>query len=88
MWVSFLSRVLQCPLERTSPAMYHVDVHEHESILQGKQVEVMSVDGVELRAQYRRKIEIPGSPSTPVEWYSEAAEGRTQSMKEKEGKVK
>ncbi len=48
----------------------------------------MSVDGVELRAQYRRKIEIPGSPPTPVEWYSEAAEGRTQSMKEKEGKVK
>src|SRR5258708_11191857 len=87
MWVSFLPRVLQCPLQRTFQAMYNVDVHEHESILQGKQVEVMS-DGVELRAQYRRKIEIPGSPPTPVEWYSEAAEGRTQSMKGKEGKVK
>jgi hypothetical protein len=50
--------------------MYRVDVHEHGSILPGKRVEVMSVDGVEQRTRYyRRTIEMPGylHPPTAVE---------------------
>jgi hypothetical protein len=50
--------------------MYRVDEHEHESILPGKRVKVMSGDGVEQRARYYRwTIEMPGylHPPTAVE---------------------